>query len=625
MKKALFFLLITLPYVELEANGVTQEFSGDQSASFLPSDEDTLKSIVSMPKEPSVEKASSHKKSDDNLLVLPEQNEDDLAYEEQATETLTSLFEESRKLPEFLHNRSIFKNKTPDARITFLTYPRIISLVKKITALYSELYDNPNEWLYYDNDTKNYDRHIHPALGRTNNSGLPLLNATPFSFAQKITLKKGDMLINIGDLHGSYHALLHVLAKLYARKLITNELTLARDTTLIFNGDLVDRGDYSTEVCYLAYLLKLRNPKNVFILAGNHERYDINQNLGSVAEFNEKFPEKTPAKTPTIFQQLYRFLPIVLYVSVTNPHKQKPVILQYCHGGFAKSFKPMQDFLRFDQSFYYRPAGSSDSEDYSIFHWGDFSYNATHHCFSCSNRNTNETKENTKNVQYFFDDRINMGIDMIIRGHQDTLLATKIPVLPTKDFHSNNIVGSPHSYATSLINSYKKMLALSTLISHNPVYRQWVGAWHRTIDNLTVETCKKLHLHDWRDACNNKKATTFTINNMAVPVVTCSTATESKFTTEAGCLVTHTTGNRIAQWSFEPLLIDIISPRNNLFKKILRDNVNQPNEDAQHHEPARLYSITTVNQSGDATIEYSFKEPEQAFIDTTQECEQNIQ
>jgi len=48
----------------------------------------------------------------------------------------------------------------------------------------------------------------------------------------------------------------------------------------LFNGDLVDRGDYDCEVLLMVYALKLAMPNYVFINRGNHELRRMNEKYG---------------------------------------------------------------------------------------------------------------------------------------------------------------------------------------------------------------------------------------------------------------------------------------------------------------------------------------------------------
>ena len=68
----------------------------------------------------------------------------------------------------------------------------------------------------------------------------------------------------VGDTHGDFDATVTVINKY-----------LDKSHKLVFLGDYVDRGPMSTENILLLFLLKLAHPKDIILLMGNHEAYDI--------------------------------------------------------------------------------------------------------------------------------------------------------------------------------------------------------------------------------------------------------------------------------------------------------------------------------------------------------------
>lgn len=81
-------------------------------------------------------------------------------------------------------------------------------------------------------------------------------------FSQEPNLVKlKDPITVVGDIHGQYYDFVKML----------EVGGPPGDTQYIFLGDYVDRGSYSIEVLALIYSLKIKYPKRIWMLRGNHE------------------------------------------------------------------------------------------------------------------------------------------------------------------------------------------------------------------------------------------------------------------------------------------------------------------------------------------------------------------
>lgn len=123
----------------------------------------------------------------------------------------------------------------------------------------------------------------------------------------------------IGDIHGQYYDLLSILATFDLRK-----------DTLLFLGDYVDRGSFSTEVYLYLLLLKSHYPNNIYLLRGNHESRKMTSYFTFRSECIYKYDDDIYEK----FVYSFRYLPIAAVV-------QGKAFC--CHGGMSPGLKNIDD------------------------------------------------------------------------------------------------------------------------------------------------------------------------------------------------------------------------------------------------------------------------------------------
>lgn len=75
-------------------------------------------------------------------------------------------------------------------------------------------------------------------------------------------------LILVGDTHGTFEVLENIFSK---------EGLPQNDIIYLFNGDYVDRGNFSVEIVVALLVFKLLNNKCLYMLRGNHEIQSICQ------------------------------------------------------------------------------------------------------------------------------------------------------------------------------------------------------------------------------------------------------------------------------------------------------------------------------------------------------------
>lgn len=99
-------------------------------------------------------------------------------------------------------------------------------------------------------------------------------------FVQKIKTDDRTHILIFGDLQAAFHSLTRDLNESVKKDFITNELTLKKDTYIVFNGNLLDRAAYNLETFMLVLLLMKKNPDNVIYIRGKNELFEDKNTSG---------------------------------------------------------------------------------------------------------------------------------------------------------------------------------------------------------------------------------------------------------------------------------------------------------------------------------------------------------
>jgi len=191
----------------------------------------------------------------------------------------------------------------------------------------------------------------------------------------------------IGDIHGNLADLIRVL--FHIRPIATNRV--------LFLGDYVDRGEYSTQVVMLLFALSLKYPESVFMLRGNHEFSSVSSRYGFSSELLEVYKDQAPIPF-RLFHGCFEWMPICASLSCG---------ILCLHGGISPHLKSWSDFLGIE-----RPLADCDEVPVSDIMWSDPTDRIA------------GFEQNTRGLGVFFgaeavsDFLAHFGLKKIIRAHQ---------------------------------------------------------------------------------------------------------------------------------------------------------------------------------------------------------------
>lgn len=121
----------------------------------------------------------------------------------------------------------------------------------------------------------------------------------------------------IGDIHGNLNTLMKLI----------DIINKNNPKLVIFLGDIVDRGSKQLECLLIVLILKILFPLKYYILRGNHETLEMNENYGFFQDFILRFNDRNKFNE---ILKIYNVLPICARINGT---------ILCLHGGISQDFE----------------------------------------------------------------------------------------------------------------------------------------------------------------------------------------------------------------------------------------------------------------------------------------------
>jgi hypothetical protein len=197
--------------------------------------------------------------------------------------------------------------------------------LKEAIALNHFLLNDPDKWLHAEK----------PDFAQ-------LTRGKDIGFQQREIISPGIKMVCQGDMHGDAHSFINLIEYFQEKGWIERDSLRIKNPNAYFLsfGDLTDRGCFGAYVLLLWSIFKLCNPDQVFMVRGNHEDLNINNQYGLKKELEHLFGEAYEEVYP-LLHSYYNSLPFVLYMGVLDSNESRRLsCVRFNHGAISMGFFP---------------------------------------------------------------------------------------------------------------------------------------------------------------------------------------------------------------------------------------------------------------------------------------------
>lgn len=296
-------------------------------------------------------------------------------------------------------------------------------------------------------------------------------------FIQKYKLKNNEVIIMMGDIHGSYHTFFRHMVRLERKGILkyhskTKEPYLKKNHSILFLGDIIDRGKHGAEVI-LFILLLIKNSK-IFLNRGNHEHKHSYSRYGfqEECEIKKIYDEK-------ILEDFFTVCPTAIIL--TNNYNER---IFCCHGCVDLNLD-LTNFLNSKKITL--PINYEYTKNIM---WSDVNvYNLNN---QISLRGNDIKVLPLTKINLYLDKN---GINLLFRGHQDsnanTVLAIKMNNINNKYLFENGVNLQAFLKSKTKISNYNNNIlegALAKVNSKGSVYTFFDSKFKKLKSDIKVFT-----------------------------------------------------------------------------------------------------------------------------------------
>lgn len=249
-----------------------------------------------------------------------------------------------------------------------------------------------------------------------------------------------EKIVVFGDFHGSLSTFVRHLLRFKKIGILDENCKIKENYSIMFLGDIVDRGIYSYEILMILYLLIINNPEKIILVCGNHEELNTNgrlnrylyiaENITSSKSFVGNFINellgkfKKPNEMLEIYTEIINVMRLQPSALIVQDPQNEDKYIYMAHGCLPHDKNNIGTLDEYFKNKIKEKKSFCISNEIAIaIRWNDFHGKKETENSVRTTGNTADIVTIGKNI---LDEALDYGIVTVIRGHEDLFYNTKI-------------------------------------------------------------------------------------------------------------------------------------------------------------------------------------------------------